>query len=716
MKQVVEKKKIERVGVEDEQEFTIKAGAHAFKILSDGLYSDKPKAILRELSCNAYDAHVAAGNLKKPFEVQIPNSLDPKFRIRDFGTGLSPQEMEKVYKTYFESTKTDTNDQIGCLGLGSKTPFSYTDSFTTTTFYNGMRYDYNAHINEAGIPALALLGEEKTKEPNGLEISFSVKKSDFRSFEYKVEEVFKYFKKMPTIKGTNVQPEPLEYTMKHDTWGVREDDKWGPTMAVMGNVAYPINNMNVEGMRDNERKLLSDCGLDLFFEIGDLDVQPSREGLQFNKRTTKHIRTRLAEIEKTVLKDAKKQIKDCTTLWDARIKATELNIGEYSTFRFLYEGQDVFEYDGQSLTTTGQLRVSDKKSGLLEDAYEILHFYAKQSWRANSGITVKKSTTDVVKAAEGTRLYLNDIKKGQHIRAKQEAIQDDVSDVFLINADAKTLKMIKARLGVKDIPSIGDIEVIKDDTNGKRAVRGAYNPKNAKKILEYNTEVTGSHYSKNNIYWNTTDVDLNDGGVYVEIERYKVTSGSNRHGDAGEVYHYYKNILKSIGLEFDFPLYGIKPSMMEKEDILSKPEWVTLDKYVQNKVEEHMSDADNKETVVKWIAWKNFKNATYNSRARSLIAQIKDEGIKGDAVLNDFVAIMAEMESDIQDKNTLESVSRQMRIEVSPTAKENKGVDVPEFQKMFDAVCKRYTLLDHLTGRLDKATLKEYVDMVDLVK
>jgi hypothetical protein len=209
---------------------------------------------------------------------------------------------------------------------------------------------------------------------------------------------------------------------------------------------------------------------------------------------------------------------------------------------------------------------------------------------------------------------------------------------------------------------------------------------------------------------------MDEGGVYVQIERYKVTDGSNRDGNASEVYGYYSNILKSVGEELDFPVYGIKPSMMVKDNISNKKEWVTLDDYVKAKVEAYMADSDNKEKAVKWVAWKGFKNNTYNSRARSLITQIKDEGIKGDKILNDFTAIMGDMESDTQDKNTLEGVCRQMRIEVSPTAKENKGIDIPDFQKMYDAVRERYTLLDHMTGRLDKATLKEYVDMVDLVK
>jgi len=48
-------------GLTQQESFQIKATGKAFKILSDGLYSDKPLAVVRELSCNAWDSHVAAG-------------------------------------------------------------------------------------------------------------------------------------------------------------------------------------------------------------------------------------------------------------------------------------------------------------------------------------------------------------------------------------------------------------------------------------------------------------------------------------------------------------------------------------------------------------------------------------------------------------------------------------------------------------------------------
>lgn len=68
---------------------------HSKIILSSGLYSNKIRAVIRELSCNAVDAHTSAGN-KNPIEVKLPNALDKQFYVKDFGTGLTHDQVMKL--------------------------------------------------------------------------------------------------------------------------------------------------------------------------------------------------------------------------------------------------------------------------------------------------------------------------------------------------------------------------------------------------------------------------------------------------------------------------------------------------------------------------------------------------------------------------------------------------------------------------------------------
>ena len=124
-------------GILASTQFSIKANGKAFKVLIDGLYSDKIRAVVREIWSNAFDAHAMAGNTDKPFDCHLPTIFAPHFAVRDYGVGMSHDQIMRLYTTVFESSKEDTNDQVGKLGLGSKSPFAYTDTFTVTSYKIG---------------------------------------------------------------------------------------------------------------------------------------------------------------------------------------------------------------------------------------------------------------------------------------------------------------------------------------------------------------------------------------------------------------------------------------------------------------------------------------------------------------------------------------------------------------------------------------------------
>ena len=90
--------------------------AHIFNVLRNQLYSDKILAVLREYSCNAVDAHVEAGCPDKPIKVTLPNRMNLNLQIRDYGLGLSEQDIQDIYAYYGESTKRNSNSLIGQLG------------------------------------------------------------------------------------------------------------------------------------------------------------------------------------------------------------------------------------------------------------------------------------------------------------------------------------------------------------------------------------------------------------------------------------------------------------------------------------------------------------------------------------------------------------------------------------------------------------------------
>lgn len=180
--------------------FSIKASPIAFDILSSKLYSNPVLAVVRELLTNAYDSQVAAGNADKAVDVVFPSAIDTEFSIRDYGTGLSKEDVMTLYTTFFSSTKSDSNDFTGGFGLGSKTPFAYTSSFTVTSFFNGTKYVFLA-TKKDGYPSILPIGEEPTDEPNGLYIRIPVNKDNgaMANSEF-FKETQKYLDFIPEIK------------------------------------------------------------------------------------------------------------------------------------------------------------------------------------------------------------------------------------------------------------------------------------------------------------------------------------------------------------------------------------------------------------------------------------------------------------------------------------------------------------------------------------
>lgn len=165
------------------RKFQIETNSTAINVWMDGLYSNKIRSIIRELLCNARDSHQQYGTQSIPIDVHLPDPIiEPYFYIRDYGVGLDRDEINDVYTVFFKSTKRDTNDLIGGFGLGSKTPFAYTKSFTIESYKNGIKTVYIAFKDQSGYPCVSQLSEDATDQPNGLKVQFQVEDKDCNSF------------------------------------------------------------------------------------------------------------------------------------------------------------------------------------------------------------------------------------------------------------------------------------------------------------------------------------------------------------------------------------------------------------------------------------------------------------------------------------------------------------------------------------------------------
>lgn len=343
--------------------FKIKASARAFKILS-GFYTEPLLAIPRELGANAWDSHVKAGNTSMPFEVHAPSQLEPWFSVRDYGTGLSPSDVEHIYTTYFESTKTADNDSDGCMGLGSKTPFNYTENFTVTSWFGGEKRVYNCFIDEYGAPNIMHLATEPSREHTGVQVKFAVKIADISSWVHNIKRAYSSFKHRPNIVGANITFDSVEYLYKGARWGFphpstnyKSSEK---IRAYMGNYCYPVKTSALRNaiaaatasstMFTALKSVFDGYGdiavnLDLFFEIGELEVAPNKEDLQYEDEniTTKNLIRAIDNALKELRQQVTESIGEVASRWEALAIYDEFHRhgGKYYYLRRIFPKGDV---------------------------------------------------------------------------------------------------------------------------------------------------------------------------------------------------------------------------------------------------------------------------------------------------------------------------------------------------------------------------------------
>jgi hypothetical protein len=478
-------------------DFGIVASKEAFKILSSGLYKQKVRACIRELCCNARDAHVAAGKAAVPFTLQLPTMFDLTFSVRDDGTGLSHEDVLSLYTTYFGTNKSDSNDYVGALGLGSKSPFCYTDMFSVTVRYAGdagacdlcgarVRHTripavlgangevikpevwywkhvgaesedagdaklaeqctgyeppvkplftrvYSCFISDQGKPAVVLQSEDETPlsaegedAVPGLEASFPVQRKDVWEFRNQAAEVLEFFDPAPVINA-RLDVVKQYYTIRTEQYGLRSRDNLGATgvRAIQGGVQYAVGGID-ESKLDAAQQQALRLPLDLFFQIGDLDVTASRESLSQDERTVANVLRAVDGVRAGIVAEVRRQLSECKTVWEARVLLYSLG-NDRSTGSIVLAAARAGELEG---AFTGFTYREDDAPCILQTDYpnvEIAEFKMRyhSEWAKKSVLTV-----DLPDNAAAQLLLDPRLEKRWSVAFP---VDDDLASVFVVN-------------------------------------------------------------------------------------------------------------------------------------------------------------------------------------------------------------------------------------------------------------------------------------------
>ncbi len=695
-------------------EFRIRNSAKAFNILSSGLYANKIKAIVRELSCNAVDSHVAAQRSDLPFDVHLPTQLEPWFSIRDYGTGLNHDQVTNIYTTYFESTKTASNDFIGALGLGSKSPFSYTDNFTVTAIKDGIRGIYTAFINDQGVPSIALMTTDTSDEPSGVEIKFSVNdRWDFSKFADEARSVYKYFKLRPVITGvSDFAFRDVEYESRDIIPGVHSTNN-GITIAVMGNIAYPVDipQSNLKDLGDVAALL--HCGLEMHFAIGELDFQASREGLSYIPQTINSIKNKLLELNSALTEVLNQEASSITNLWERTfflLKKREHSLWRAAVKKYIDDNK--FEMID---TASEYYRAKDFKFSLdeLRNKYNIDVMGFEKLSGVKSSTTLRSYTyrnynsngTDFVawdfRVQEGVTFVKNDTKVGALARAKYHwNYSPDCRDrhhrqtVYVLTAADKT-KPMKIDEFMKRINNPPRVLAASELLQKERVtVSGA--GKNVS-IMVLEERGYGGYHREREIVWKDAGsidgFDTSKTYYYLPLRGFEVQS---KHGnfDVKE----FHNDLKNSGIsQINVTVHGVRKG--DIEFIKTQKNWINIEDHLTLVLNNPIDDKFIMSLVIQAVD--NYSNISYN---KDTVKQIT----LTNSPYRVFVNKLRGFEKIRYSERSLRDLCRRYaeKVEFDPQ------VQIQKYVNECRDLHQRYPLLAYMRG-VPGSELAAYINLID---
>ena len=267
-----------------------KSLVHIMSLLTD-LYSDKIGAVTREYLTNALDSHIEAGT-QRPIEVTLPREKSLIWTVQDYGVGLSEDDILNTFSMYGLSTKRQSTDVAGMLGLGCKSGLTYTSSFKIEGVKGGILTEAEICKNDHGVGVVKILRSEGTSSPNGVKIFVPVYGEDRYTFVSKTLDVLTFWEPHQVkLVGPNIPA--LEFLREEkDLLWLDKDVAIGNKIPgarsylVMGGVRYSfhlVDNRNVQAVA--------------WISPGDVDFPPSREDLQYTEKTNDLISTLSSYVE-----------------------------------------------------------------------------------------------------------------------------------------------------------------------------------------------------------------------------------------------------------------------------------------------------------------------------------------------------------------------------------------------------------------------------------
>lgn len=401
--------------------------AHIMTLLTD-LYSNPELAVVREISVNALDSHIEAGQTR-PIEVTVPSSFNQYFKVKDYGVGLNTEDIQNVYSLYGASTKRETNALTGSLGLGCKSPLTYTSSFTVTGIKDGVKTQVAVSREIDGTGVMTVVDITDTDEPNGVEVIIPTK--NYNNFDFYCREFFKFWPQGSVLVNDK---EPEHFSGQEICPGTYMTD-FDTDYVVMGHVAYPIKSSYFG--YDHNYKLLT------FVKMGTVQFTPSREELMYTPLTERTLTLAKETADAAILQRITDDIANATS-YSGALKAyydwKKLYKHKYAITQFEYQGEKlpgrfdipVIIYSPEKYTRKTTETDRNVAYPVLEDALLVHNF-------------TPKNLTSVHKAKLNKYVEDNDIDVKRFVISDERIGSPWTDDIPMVDWDV--IKVIKISRG-----------------------------------------------------------------------------------------------------------------------------------------------------------------------------------------------------------------------------------------------------------------------------
>lgn len=290
-----------------------------FDILIGG-YHNPRASFIRETVSNAWDAMKEANN-PNPVIVKLDDDDGGNYiEIIDEGIGMDYEFITKRYTQILDSTKDQSNEQIGGYGIGRMSPLSYQNNFIVTSVKNGLLNQFNVYRKTSGMPDVTLLIEnEETNLTNGTTVKIYLKEEDYKINNYSEVKEINYIASIAAKELSffdnvifefknnycyydDYKLDKLEQSynsgkiVESNLFKLRTTNQYSKEIhLVLGKVCYPIDWKTIGVEKIN-------IPIGIKFNIGDIQVTMTRESIRYSDETILLIKNKIADVVKNLIK------------------------------------------------------------------------------------------------------------------------------------------------------------------------------------------------------------------------------------------------------------------------------------------------------------------------------------------------------------------------------------------------------------------------------